>query len=124
MKFAKGDLGHALPSRKYQESVEIRVNANPRQRAEGARYSRGQTVQAPCVKVQRSGESAMNTIQFALEKNGVEQPSWKTIIVSASAEAALPRQALWEAWGQLVDWPVWSVPLHVATRWFGKRGGG
>jgi hypothetical protein len=64
----------------------------------------------------------MNTIQYALEKIGVERPSWQTIVVSASKEVPLPRQSLWDNWVKLEDWPNWSVPLHLSTRWIGEPG--
>ena len=64
----------------------------------------------------------MNTIQYALQKIGLEQPSWQTVVVSASEEVALPRQLLWEAWMRLEEWPQWSAPLHVSTRWIGGPG--
>lgn len=64
----------------------------------------------------------MNTIQYALQKIGVERPSWQTVVVSASKEVTLPRQPLWDAWTKLEDWPQWSVPLHVSTRWIGEPG--
>jgi len=64
----------------------------------------------------------MNTIQYALQKIGLEQPSWQTVVVSASEEVALPRQSLWEAWVKLEEWPQWSAPLHVSTRWIGEPG--
>jgi len=64
----------------------------------------------------------MNTIQYALQKIGLEQPSWQTVVVSASEEAGLPRQLLWETWMKLEQWPQWSTPLHVSTRWTGEPG--
>ncbi len=64
----------------------------------------------------------MNTIQYALHKIGVERPSWQTVLVSASKEVALPRQSLWDTWMKLEDWPHWSIPLHVSTRWIGEPG--
>ena len=64
----------------------------------------------------------MNTIQYALQKIGLEEPTWKTVVVSASKEVALQRQSLWDAWLKLEDWPEWSHPLHVSTRWIGEPG--
>jgi hypothetical protein len=64
----------------------------------------------------------MNTIQYALQKVGLEQPSWKTVVVSASEEVTLPRESLWEIWMKLEEWPHWSTPLHVSTRWIGEPG--
>ncbi len=64
----------------------------------------------------------MNTIQYALQKIAIERSSWQTIVVSASREVALPRQSLWELWMNLEEWPQWSTPLHVSTRWIGKPG--
>jgi len=64
----------------------------------------------------------MDTIQYALQKIGVERPSWQTIVVSASKEAPLQRHSLWDTWMKLEDWPHWSVPLHQSTRWIGDPG--
>jgi hypothetical protein len=64
----------------------------------------------------------VDTVAFALQEIGVGRPSWQTVVVSAAQEAALPRQVLWDVWGQLADWPRWSVPLHVSTRWTGDPG--
>ena len=64
----------------------------------------------------------MNTIQYALQIIGVERPSWQTIVVSASKEVPLLRQSLWDTWMKLEDWPLWSVPLHLSTRWIGEPG--
>ena len=62
----------------------------------------------------------MNTIQYALQKIGVERPCWQTVVVSASEEIALPRQLMWETWMKLEEWAQWAMPLHVSTRWIGK----
>lgn len=51
---------------------------------------------------------------------GIKRPNWKTFIISASQEVKLPRQVLWETWTKLEDWPKWSNPMHVATRWVRK----
>ena len=64
----------------------------------------------------------MNTIQYALQKIGVERPTWQTVVASASKEVALPPQSLWAVWMKLEDWPQWSHPLHVSTRWTGEPG--
>lgn len=64
----------------------------------------------------------MNTIQYALQRIGVERPSWQTVVVSISREVALPRQLVWEAWIELEEWPQWSTPLHVSTRWISEPG--
>lgn len=58
----------------------------------------------------------------ALQQMGIEQPSWQTLIASASKEVNLPRQVLWEAWTKLEDWPIWSKSLHVATHWVSEAG--
>ena len=47
----------------------------------------------------------MNTIQYALQKIGLEQPTWQTVVVSASEEAGLSPQLLWETWMKLEEWP-------------------
>ena len=67
-------------------------------------------------------ENVINTVQYALQKIGVGRPSWQTVIVSASKEVELPRQALWATWTKLEEWPQWSLPLHVSTRWTGEPG--
>jgi hypothetical protein len=67
-------------------------------------------------------EIDMDTIQYALQKIGLERPSWQTIVVSASKAVPLSRHSLWETWMKLEDWPNWSVPLHQSTRWIGEPG--
>ncbi|MCI0393839.1 MAG: SRPBCC family protein [Chloroflexi bacterium] len=64
----------------------------------------------------------MNTIQYALQKIGIQQPTWQTVVVSAAKEVALPRELLWDTWAKLEEWPQWSVPLHLSTRWIGEPG--
>jgi hypothetical protein len=64
----------------------------------------------------------MDTILYALQKIGLERPSWQTIVVSASKEVPLLRQSLWDTWMKLEDWPHWSIPLHRSTRWIGEPG--
>ena len=59
----------------------------------------------------------MNTIQYALQKIGLEKPTWQTVMVSASQEVTVPAQVLWNVWMKLIEWPQWSIPLHAATRW-------
>jgi len=59
----------------------------------------------------------MDTIQYVLQKIGLEKPTWQTVVVSASQEVTVPAQALWNVWMKLVEWPQWSIPLHAATRW-------
>jgi len=61
-------------------------------------------------------------IATALQKIGVEKPSWKTVIAAASQEVAIPQATLWDTWSRLEEWSLWSKPLHVATRWVGKPG--
>lgn len=64
----------------------------------------------------------MDTITIALQKIGLDRPTWKTVIAAASREADMPAATLWEVWSKLEDWSVWSKPLHVAARWTGKAG--
>ncbi len=64
----------------------------------------------------------METVTYALNRIGVERPSWKTLIVSASQEVDLPAEKLWSTWAKLESWPDWSAPLHEATRWTGPPG--
>ena len=64
----------------------------------------------------------MDTITTALQKIGLEKPTWKTVVASAFREVDIPTDRLWQTWSKLEDWPVWSKPLHVATRWTGKAG--
>ena len=64
----------------------------------------------------------MNTIQYALQKIGVERPSWQTLVVSASQAVGLPRQSLRDAWIKLEEWSGWSIPLNVSARWIGVPG--
>ena len=64
----------------------------------------------------------MDTIEYALRRIGIARPSWQTVVVSASQEVALPRRLIWDTWSKLEDWPQWSAPLHVSTRWLGDPG--
>ena len=64
----------------------------------------------------------MDTLTIALQKIGLDKPTWKTVIAAASQEIDIPAATLWEIWSQLEGWQVWSKPLHVAARWMGKAG--
>lgn len=64
----------------------------------------------------------MDTIGTALQKIGLEKPTWMTVIACASQEVDIPTATLWEIWSELENWPIWSKPLHVATRWSGEAG--
>lgn len=56
----------------------------------------------------------------ALRSLGVgTQPSWKTVIISASRDVEVPIEKLWETWSKLEDWPEWSA-LHASARWAGE----
>jgi hypothetical protein len=59
----------------------------------------------------------MDVVQYAMDRIGLRRPSWRTLIVSATREAALPTEALWDTFTRLETWPLWSAPLHVGTRW-------
>lgn len=67
-------------------------------------------------------EKDMATIKLALEQIGVENPNWQTIVLASSQEVDVPRETLWAAWSQLEDWPTWSQPLHVSSRWTSEAG--
>ena len=62
----------------------------------------------------------MDTVQYAMDRIGIERPSWQTLTVSALRETALPAEALWDTFTRLGTWPLWSAPLHVGTRWLGE----
>lgn len=62
----------------------------------------------------------MNATTIALQKIGLDKPSWKTVIAAASQEADIPAEVLWEVWSKLEDWSIWSKPLHSTARWIGK----
>jgi hypothetical protein len=47
------------------------------------------------------------------------QPSWKTVIISASRDVEVPIEKLWETWSKLEDWPEWSA-MHASARWAGE----
>lgn len=64
----------------------------------------------------------MDTVSYALERIGVERPTWQTLVVSAAQEIELPAAQLWNTWTRLESWPEWSRPLHEATRWTGQPG--
>jgi uncharacterized membrane protein len=60
------------------------------------------------------------SINTALQNIGVENPTWQTVVVATSKEADVPRETVWEIWSDLENWPTWSQPLHVSTRWLGE----
>lgn len=56
----------------------------------------------------------------ALRSLGVsQQPSWKTVIISASRDVEVPLEKLWETWSRLEEWPAWSA-MHASARWAGE----
>jgi len=61
----------------------------------------------------------MDPVKMALHQIGLEQATWKTVVVAASQEVDLPRTLLWDTWANLEAWPNWSKPLHLAARWTG-----
>jgi hypothetical protein len=61
------------------------------------------------------------TIQYALDRIGMERPSWQTLVISATRDVELPPGRLWATWADLESWPRWS-PLHEAARWTGTPG--
>ncbi|MCI0712677.1 MAG: SRPBCC family protein [Chloroflexi bacterium] len=56
-----------------------------------------------------------------LNEMGVDEPTWKTLVVYASEETDRPREELWEMWTRLENWPDYS-PLFAGTRWIGEPG--
>lgn len=58
-----------------------------------------------------------NEVWYALKKIGVEQPSWKTLIVTVSRETNITPDTLWRIWCNIEDWNVWSRPLHDSAYW-------
>jgi len=58
----------------------------------------------------------------ALHRIGVDQPDWRTLVISVSKEVDVPRSVVWSIWTELPSWPRWSRPLHKSTRWLGKPG--
>ena len=69
-------------------------------------------------------ESEAETIDLALQNIGIQEPTWQTVVVAASNETDVPREAVWETWSELENWPTWSNPLHVSARWLGEAGWG
>ncbi|WP_331741301.1 SRPBCC family protein [Kitasatospora sp. NBC_00039] len=60
-------------------------------------------------------------VQFCLEGVGVAEPSWKTLIVTATADSPADPQDVWALWSDLGSWPSWS-PLHEGAEWTGPPG--
>jgi hypothetical protein len=56
----------------------------------------------------------------ALRSLGADkEPSWKTVIISASLDVEVPIERLWETWTKLEEWPTWSA-MHASARWIGE----
>jgi hypothetical protein len=62
------------------------------------------------------------SVQAVLEQIGISQPGWRTLVVFSSREVEIPAPVLFSAWSRLEEWPQWSQPLHIATRWLGPAG--
>ena len=58
----------------------------------------------------------------AMRRIGVDQPEWRTLVISISKEVNVPRSVIWSIWAELPGWPRWSRPLHKSARWLGKPG--
>jgi len=67
-------------------------------------------------------EGQIETINAALQNIGIKEPTWQTIVAATSREVDIPRETSWETWSKLEDWPIWSKPLHISTRWLGEAG--
>ena len=66
-------------------------------------------------------DSVIETVRYALDHIGIQQPSWQTLVLSATRDVDLPADRLWSTWADLGSWPRWSA-LHEAARWTGKPG--
>jgi hypothetical protein len=64
----------------------------------------------------------LEAVTISLQKLGIEKPSWKTVIPAASQDVEIPQGILWDTWSKLEEWPAWSKPFHLATRWVGTSG--
>jgi hypothetical protein len=62
----------------------------------------------------------MDTVGYAMDRLGIERPSWQTLTVSVQREVALPAEALWATFTRLGTWPLWSAPMHLGTSWLGE----
>ena len=51
---------------------------------------------------------------YCLEHAGRRRASWDTLVISGTADTALPAGDLWAVWADLERWPHWS-PLHQSV---------
>lgn len=69
-------------------------------------------------KPRKSTESQI--ARRALRSLGLaDQPTWKTVIISATRDVEVPLESLWETWSCLESWPTWSAQ-HASARWAGE----
>ena len=52
----------------------------------------------------------------ALSRLDIEAPTWKTLVVLASADTDLVPEVIWHTWAEIGDWPSMS-PLVSAAQW-------
>jgi hypothetical protein len=52
----------------------------------------------------------------ALNRMGIDSPSWKSLIVVSSADAEADPERVWLTWADIDNWPSMS-PLINGTRW-------
>jgi hypothetical protein len=55
--------------------------------------------------------AANPSIAFCLQRVGQDRAGWDTLVVSGTADTAIPAEVVWARWTDLERWPVWS-PLH------------
>jgi hypothetical protein len=55
-------------------------------------------------------------VTHVLNRMGIDSPSWKSLIVLGSADAAADPERVWLTWADIDNWPSMS-PLVNATQW-------
>jgi len=64
----------------------------------------------------------MPAINYNLIQMGIEDPTWKTVAISASEYVDMPRDRLYQRWSDMERWPQWA-PYIQSAKWVSKAGG-
>lgn len=56
-------------------------------------------------------------IKQAFEYIGEKGPSWKSLVLSSSAESDIDKDTLWKYWSKLEEWNKWQGELVVSANW-------
>jgi hypothetical protein len=61
-------------------------------------------------------------IKQAFEYIGEKGPSWKSLVLSSSAESDIDKDTLWKYWSKLEEWNKWQGELVISSSWSGEPG--